>query len=287
MCVLFLEVSPAGPNRAMTPCMFTEGARLGVRGGLGGARRRADDAFGARSRTRSDGSCRDDERAGRATAWSERANIRGRRGGCARAVSRDGSASRAQRSVVASVARRTRGATVANRLVEGAGRHVAAPRRPASRHAASSRALSAARRRLCRRDVGTVRRAAPTTLHNRRLRTRFPAAQRRARRHRAGRSRAFRRGAPARALAPAAHRGGEGEPSRVDEHAGGFFLLLPFSYLAATYAAFVVKERAGRATLQQRAPAGAHETMYWPAPPSPSSPITPSCASRRGFFFRV
>ena len=27
MCVLFLEVNPAGPNRDMTPCMFTE--RLG------------------------------------------------------------------------------------------------------------------------------------------------------------------------------------------------------------------------------------------------------------------
>ena len=24
MCVLFLEVNPAGPNRDMTPCMFTE-----------------------------------------------------------------------------------------------------------------------------------------------------------------------------------------------------------------------------------------------------------------------
>ena len=29
MCVLFLEVDPAGPSRAMSPCMFTESVRVG------------------------------------------------------------------------------------------------------------------------------------------------------------------------------------------------------------------------------------------------------------------
>lgn len=41
-----------------------------------------------------------------------------------------------------------------------------------------------------------------------------------------------------------------------------FFLLLPFSYLAATYAAFVVKERATRAMLQQLA-SGCDYRVYW------------------------
>jgi ATP-binding cassette subfamily A (ABC1) protein 3 len=41
-----------------------------------------------------------------------------------------------------------------------------------------------------------------------------------------------------------------------------YFLLLPFSYLAATYAAFVVKERATRATLLQLA-SGCDPGVYW------------------------
>ena len=263
MCVLFLEVSPAGPNRAMTPCMFTEGARPGARVGpteilAGGpttrsARSLADPLV--------EGSCATTNVAPLArdgVEMSARLLEEAAAGAPARylAVVRDDPL--APRFRLASCADAADGGEFT--LVEGL---VGAVARAYGVADEDARFLSAAASTM----TATLERYSDepiTTLHNVSAPHALPAFASAA--HAAIARDVL---GPSAAVRPLAHShplpltAAEKESLRVWMNTlAAFFLLLPFSYLAATYAAFVVKERATRATLQQLA-SGCDETMYW------------------------
>ena len=263
MCVLFLEVSPAGPNRAMTPCMFTEGARPGVRVGptemlAGGpttrsARSLADPLV--------DGSCATTNVAPLArdgVEMSARVLEDAAAGAPARYLAMVRGDPLAPRFRLASCVDAADGRefSLVEGLVDTLARAYGVDDEDARFLSSAASTLSATLERYADEPV--------TTLHNVSAPHALPAFVSAA--HAAIARDVL---GPSAAVRPLAHShplpltAAEKESLRVWMNTlAAFFLLLPFSYLAATYAAFVVKERATRATLQQLA-SGCDETMYW------------------------
>ena len=263
MCVLFLEVSPAGPNRAMTPCMFTEGARPGDRVGpteilAGGpttrsARSLADPLV--------EGSCATTNVAPLArdgVEMSARLLEDAAAGAPARylAVIRDDPLAPRFRLASCVDAADGREFTLVEGLVGAVARAYGVADEDARLLSAAASTMSATLERYSDEPI--------TTLHNVSAPHALPAFASAA--HAAIARDVL---GPSAAVYPLAHShplpltAAEKESLRVWMNTlAAFFLLLPFSYLAATYAAFVVKERATRATLQQLA-SGCDETMYW------------------------
>ena len=171
--------------------------------------------------------------------------------------------------------------TVANSVSSRACRHVGARVRRRGR----GRAVLILRGVDFVRDVERYADEPVTTLHNVSARTPFRVRQR-AHAAIARTFPAFRRGAPRRTRIRCRSPRRRRRAFAWMNTLAAFFLLLPFftSRRRTPVRGEGTRDARDAATTRQRV---RRDDVAGSAPPSPSSPITPSCASRRGFFFRV